>query len=324
MTDVKQSTCPSYVAGRLETALAGNGHTARSATFFVFMEKVILRLRALGKTGTANNYHAALTSFMRFRKGADLPFGAVSHAMMEDYQASLCASGLVPNSISFYMRILRAVYNRAITDGLAVDGRPFRTVFTGIEKTSKRALSALDLKRIKALDLSLQPYLAFARDLFLFLFMCRGMSFVDAAYLRKTDVQGGVLTYRRRKTGQQIQVKVIPKIAELLRRYPADGLPYLLPIITDPGRDERRQYESALRRVNKALKVIGQRLNLPLALTTYVTRHSWATIAKAKNVPVNVISDALGHDSLATTQIYLASIDHSVVDAANDLVVNML
>lgn len=299
-------------------------HTGKENAFFIFMEDVIVRLRQLGRTGTANNYRAALGSFKRFRAHEDIPIGAIVPVIMEDYQAFLNVAGLAPNSTSFYMRILRAVYNRAVEQELTIDRKPFRTVFTGMEKTRKRAISISDIRRIKDLDLSDSPSLEFARDVFLFLFLCRGMSFIDAAFLRKSDIRNGVLTYRRHKTGQQLQVKVIRQIEELTGRYPTDGLPYLLPIITVPGKDERKQYESALRRVNKSLKIIAEMAKLPVALTTYVTRHTWATIAKSKNVPVNVISDALGHDSVSTTQIYLASIDSSIIDDANELVVNGL
>lgn len=297
---------------------------SKENTFFIFMENVIVRLKQLGHTGTANNYRAALGSFKRFRAHEDIPIGAIDHLIMEDYQAYLNAAGLAPNSISFYMRILRAVYNRAVEQELANDRKPFRTVFTGTEKTRKRAISIGDIKRIKDLDLSHRPNLEFARDVFLFLFLCRGMSFIDAAFLRKSDIQNGVLTYRRHKTGQRLQVKIIKQIEELTGRYATDGLPYLLPIITVPGKDERKQYESALRRVNKSLKTIAEMAELPVTLTTYVTRHTWATIAKSKNIPVNVISDALGHDSVTTTQIYLASIDSSIIDNANEVVVGGL
>lgn len=298
--------------------------TGKENTLFVFMEGVIERLRQLNHSGTAKNYSAALGSFKRFRNNEDIQMEAIDHILMEDYQAYLASLGVVPNSTSFYMRILRAVYNRAVEQEPAIDRKPFRTVFTGTEKTRKRAISIGDIRRIKDLDLSHRPNLEFARDVFLFLFLCRGMSFIDAAFLRKSDIQNGVLTYRRHKTGQQLQVKIIRQIEELTGRYPTDGLPYLLPIITVPGKDERKQYESALRRVNKSLKTIAEMAELPVTLTTYVTRHTWATIAKSKNVPVNVISDALGHDSVSTTQIYLASIDSSVIDNANELVVSEL
>lgn len=298
--------------------------TGEGNTFFNFMERVIGRLRQLKHTGTAKNYRAALGSFRRFRDNGDIPMEAVDHILMEDYQAYLTSTGVVPNSISFYTRILRAVYNRAVEQGLTDDRRPFRTVFTGTEKTLKRAISISDIRRIRDLDLSPKPHLEFARDLLLFLFLCRGMSFIDAAYLKKEDIRGGILTYRRHKTGQMLHIKIIEPIKELIDRYSNKKSPYLLPVISRPGNDERRQYEAALRRVNNALKAIAEMAGLPVSLTTYVARHAWASIAKAKNVPLNVISDALGHDSIATTQIYLASIDASVIDRANELIIKDL
>lgn len=291
-------------------------------TFFVYMDKVIARLRRLGQSGTAKNYRTALRSFRRFRSYEDIQIRTIDHNLMEEYQAFMNASGIVPNSISFYMRILRAVYNRAVDEELTADRRPFRNVFTGTEKTHKRAISISDIRKIKRLDLSQHPNLEFARDLFLFLFLCRGMSFIDAAFLRKSDIRNGFLTYRRHKTGQQIQVKIISQIEDLIARYRSEREPYLLPIIIDPGNEERKQYETALHRINNSLKTIAEMAELSAPLTTYVTRHTWATVAKFKNIPVSVISDALGHDSVATTQIYLASIDSSVIDKANELVVN--
>lgn len=299
-------------------------HTERENTFFNFMENVIERLRQLNHIGTAKNYRAALGSFRQFRSNVDISIASIDHVLMEDYQAYMTSTDLTPNSISFYMRILRAVYNRAVEQELTENRRPFRTVFTGVEKTRKRAISISDIKRIRDLDLSLKPNLEFARDLFLFLFFCRGMSFIDAAFLKKSDIQSCVLFYRRHKTGQSLHIKVIKQIEEIIDRYSNKDSPYLLPIITRPGEDERRQYETALHRVNKALKTITEMIKLPVTLTTYVSRHAWATIAKSKNIPVNVISDALGHDSIATTQIYLASIDASTVDQANELIIKDL
>lgn len=293
-------------------------------SLFCYMENAILRLMKLNHTGTANNYRAALGSFRRFSNGEDVMLEAVDHVLMEYYQLYLKQQELAPNSISFYMRILRAVYNRAVEEELTQDRKPFRNVFTGMEKTVKRAISMSDVKRIKSLELQSRPNLEFARDVFLFLFYCRGMSFIDAAFLRKTDIQNDVLSYRRHKTGQLLHIKVVRQISELIERYTHKESPYLLPIITIPGKDERLQYESALRRINNALKTIARMLKLPIPLTTYVSRHAWATIAKSKNIPVNVISDALGHDSISTTQIYLASIDTSTIDTANELIIKDL
>ena len=309
--------CRSYSS---DDVVAEFRHSEEGDSFFNFMEGVIERLRQLNHSGTAKNYNAALGSFKQFRDNRDIYIGSIDHILMEDYQAYLTATGIVPNSISFYMRILRAVYNRGVEQELTEDRKPFRTVFTGTEKTLKRAISINDIRRIRNLDLSLKPGLEFARDLFLFLFLRRGMSFIDAAFLKKADIQNGVLTYRRHKTGQLLHIKVIKQIEEIVDRHSDKESPYLFPVITRPGENERKQYETALHHVNKSLKIIAGMIKLPVALTTYTTRHAWATIAKSKNVPVNVISDALGHDSITTTQIYLASIDVSVIDKANDLI----
>lgn len=291
---------------------------------FAFMEENVSRLMRRNQIGTATNYRAALGSFRRFRKGIDLPLSRVDHTLIEDYQAYLKSAGITLNSISFYMRIMRAVYNRAVSAGMVSDVRPFRSVFTGMEKTRKRALRIEEIRRIRALDLSADSDLGFARDIFMFLFFCRGMSFVDAAFLKKSDIREGVIDYSRRKTGQRLWVKIVEQIRDIMERYPAPDSPYQLPIIAAPGSDERRQYETALHRINKSLKIVGEMAGSSIKLTTYVCRHSWATIARNKNVPLGVISDALGHESAVTTQIYLDSIDTVVVDWANDIVLSEL
>lgn len=297
---------------------------SQANAFFSYMDGVIMRLRQLNHTGTANNYRAALGSFKRFRNDEDVCIESIDHFLIEDYQAYLISTSVKPNSISFYMRILRAVYNRAVEQELTQDRKPFRSVFTGMEKTPKRAISIHDIRRINNLEFSSRPNLEFARDIFMFLFFCRGMSFIDAAFLKKTDVKNGVINYRRHKTNQYLHIKIVKPIQDLIDRYSFSESPYLLSIVVRPGIDERKQYEAALRRINNALKTIAEIIKLPIPLTTYVSRHSWATIAKSKNVPVNVISDALGHDSVSTTQIYLASIDTAVIDRANDMVIRDL
>ncbi len=296
----------------------------RESSLFCYMGNVIVRLQRLNRIGTANNYRAALGGFRRFRNNEDVMLETIDHILIEEYQSYMKQQGLALNSISFYMRILRAVYNRAVGEGLVQDRKPFRTVFTGMEKTVKRAISVKDIRRIKELELSVRPSLEFARDVFMFLFYCRGMSFIDAAFLKKTDIRDGILSYRRHKTSQLLRVKVVSQISELIGKYSEEKSPYLLPIITFSGNDERKQYEAALRRVNNALKIIARMAKLRIPLTTYVTRHTWATIAKSKNISVNIISDALGHDSISTTQIYLASIDATAIDKANDLIIKDL
>lgn len=284
----------------------------------------IARLKRLGKIRTSETYTAALRSFSGFMNDKEVLFDQLNADLIAEYEAYLKGRGNSPNTVSFYMRILKAVYNRAVEDGLTEQGHPFKSVYTGVEKTLKRAISLNDLKHIKGLDLSLKPNLDFARDMFLFCFYTRGMSFIDMAYLRKKDLQNGILSYRRRKTGQQLFIKWERCMQEIVDKYPINETEYLLPIITKRNEDYRKQYTNELHRVNHLLKKIGKQLDLPILLTMYVGRHSWASIAKSRNVPISVISEGMGHDSENTTQIYLASLDTSVVDKANKKILDLL
>ena len=284
----------------------------------------IARLKRLGKIRTSETYTAALRSFSGFMNDKEVLFDQLNADLIAEYEAYLKGRGNSPNTVSFYMRILKAVYNRAVEDGLTEQRHPFKSVYTGVENTFKRAISLNDLKHIKGLDLSLKPNLDFARDMFLFCFYTRGMSFIDMAYLRKKDLQNGILSYRRRKTGQQLFIKWERCMQEIVDKYPINETEYLLPIITKRDEDYRKQYTNELHRVNHLLKKIGKQLDLPILLTMYVGRHSWASIAKSRNVPISVISEGMGHDSENTTQIYLASLDTSVVDKANKKILDLL
>jgi len=287
------------------------------------MESVIIQLKRLNRERTAETYTAMLNSFMRFRKDNDALLDEINSDLMMEYEAYLKMQGVTMNTVSFYMRILRAVYNRAVEKGLTEQRNPFRHVYTGIDKTVKRAIPLKAIKRIKELDLSLKPSLDFARDMFLFSFYTRGMSFIDMAYLRKKDLQNGFLSYRRRKTGQQLFIRWEKCMQEIIDKYPGTGTDYLLPIIRASG-NERQQYRNALRLVNNKLKEISAMTGLQTNLTMYVSRHSWASAAKSKNVPISIISEGMGHDSEATTQIYLASLDSSLIDKANGMILKNL
>lgn len=293
-------------------------------SFNAYIRQQIARLKRLGKIRTSETYTASLRSFSGFMNDKEVLFDQINADLIAEYEAYLKGRGNSPNTISFYMRILKAVYNRAVGDGLTGQRHPFKSVYTGVEKTLKRAISLNDLKRIKGLDLSLKPNLDFARDMFLFCFYTRGMSFIDMAYLRKKDLQNGILSYRRRKTGQQLFIKWERCMQEIVDKYPGNTTEYLLPIITQRDVDYRKQYTNELHRVNHLLKKIGKQLDLPMPLTMYVARHSWASVAKSRNVPISVISEGMGHDSENTTQIYLASLDTSVVDRANKKILDLL
>lgn len=288
-----------------------------------FMHKVIAQLKQLGKERTSETYTAALNSFMRFRNEQDIPLDGISSDLIQMYEAWLRAREVRMNTISFYMRILRAVYNRAVEKGLVEQKEPFRHVYTGIEKTRKRAISLKEVKKLKNLDLSRKPSLEFARDIFLFSFYTRGMSFIDIAYLRKSDLSNGILTYHRRKTGQLLTIRWENCMKEIVDKYEDKNSKYLLPLLCSDG-DSRKQYKNALRLVNYHLKTISKMLNIQDPITMYVARHSWASAAKQNKVPLSIISQGMGHDSEVTTQIYLASLDTSVIDKANKMILNSL
>ena len=292
---------------------------------FPFMENVIITLKTLGKVRTSETYTTTLNSFKRFREDRDLALCDMDSDMMIAYEAYLKKKGVSPNSSSFYMRNLRAVYNRAVEKELTIQRYPFKHVYTGVDKTLKRAVPLKTIKRIKGMDLSANPTLDFARDMFLFSFYTRGMSFVDMAYLRKKDLNGDVLSYYRRKTGQKLLIHWERNMQEIVDKYDTSHSTYLLPII-NPSHiiEERKQYIYAAHSVNRALRIIGDKLGLSIPLTMYVSRHSWASIANSKNVPISVISKGMGHDSEATTRIYLASLDTLAIDKANSMILNLL
>lgn len=289
-------------------------------SLFKFTSGIIIQLKKLNRIRTSETYTAALNSFMKFCNGQDFMLCEINCNAMMLYQAWLKDKGICPNTISFYMRILRAVYNRAVEKGLVEQQFPFKHVYTGIDKTAKRAITLTAIKRIKELDLTMNPDLDYARDIFLFSFYTRGMSFIDMAFLRKSDLRNGFLTYRRKKTGQQLTIKWEKCMQELIDKHTLPGSHYLLPIIKTHGTNERKQYENALRLVNNKLKIIAKIIQIPIPLSTYVSRHTWASIAKSKNIPVSVISEGMGHNSEATTRIYLSSLDTSAIDEANEAI----
>lgn len=297
---------------------------AHEYSLFNYMENIIANLRKNGRIRTSETYKATLLSFKKFRNDEDIMLDCITSEIMEAYEAWHKKRGVTPNTISFYTRILRAVYNRAVEGGIIENKNPFRRVYTGIDKTVKRALHITVIKKIRALDLSYTPSLDFARDMFLMSFYLRGMSFIDMSYLKKTDLRNGYITYRRSKTGQRLIIEWTKEMQMILDKYPETKSEYLLPIIKTPGTNERYVYRNTGYNINHNLKKIAVMLGITIPLTLYVARHSWASAAKTNGIPISIISEGMGHDSEATTRIYLASLDTSVVDKANSLILKSL
>lgn len=294
-------------------------------SFFDYMERMVAQYLRQGQYRTSETYSTTLNSFKRFRADVDVGLEDINSNLIEAYESYLKHNDLSPNTISFYLKHLRAVYNRAVDDELIMDRKPFKRVSTAIEKTPKRAISLRNIKRLKALDCSSNPSRRFARDMFLFSFYTRGMSFVDIAYLQKKNLKGDVLFYRRKKTNQQLMIHWEGCMQEILKSYGADtSSPYLFSIIKEPSNNPRKQYQNALFLINRHLKDIGKGLGLHQPLTMYCARHSWASIARNEGIPLSVISEGMGHDSEKTTQIYLASLKTEVIDKANRKILKLL
>lgn len=200
-----------------------DGHCGLS--FSVFMREVTNGLKRLGKIRTSETYTSTLNSFMRFMEGRDIPPCDMDSDLMIAYEAWLKSGGVSMNTISFYMRNLRAVYNRAVEKELVIQRFPFRHVYTGVERTTKRAVPLRAIKQLMTLDLSLHPAKRFARDMLLLSFYTRGMSMIDMVFLKKKDLNNGILSYRRKKTGQQLFVKWEPCMQEIVDRYKYSRLP---------------------------------------------------------------------------------------------------
>ncbi len=286
-------------------------------SMFNFMHNQALHKKRLGKLRSSEICLSTINSFMNFRGGVDLTYDMVDSELIELYEAWMQKEGLTRNTTSFYMRVLRTNYKLAVEQGLTTDRNPFRHVYCGMDKTVKRSIPFEEIRKINALDLSRKPALDFVRDMFMFSFFTRGMAFVDMAFLKKSDLNNGYLTYRRKKTGQYLNIEWTGQMQSIIDKYKHNNTRYLLPIITREDGSERRQYQSLMRKINRRLKEIARLTNLPTPLSMYYSRHSWATIARSKDIPLSVISEGLGHDSETTTQIYLDSIKSGEVDKAN-------
>ena len=289
-----------------------------------YMRRIADDLLTQVRPGTAVKYEGAARSFSRYLvsrdiSGGDIPIRRMTPSLIEGYEGWLRGFQLCRNTTSQYIRSVRAAYNRAVRDGIAEKRDLFSNVYTGVAKTEKRALPIDIIRRIKAMPLQ-APGQILARDMFMMSFYLRGMSFVDMAFLRKSDLAHGRVTYTRRKTGQRLSIKWTDAMQELLDRHPVNPTEYLLPLLTAPLCDRYKEYLNASARINLNLKSIGERLGLQIPLTMYCARHSWATAARKSGIPIAVISEGLGHDSEATTQIYLASLDTVAVDNANDTI----
>lgn len=316
-----------------------------SPSFIAFMRQQEIALSARGQRTLSEHYRNALSMFIRFLDHQDITTDKITSDLIKSFEVWLLnVRRIKRNTSSFYMRQLRAVYNRAVRAGLTPDRKPFREVYTGVDQTRHRALSLEEVRQLKHLDLTREPALAQARDLFLFSYYTRGMSLIDMAHLRTTDLVNQELTYTRRKTRQTLTIRWEPEMQQLVDRLNANASSliknnpssiidreYLLPILRSSSPIATHSslidiYRSSSNRLNASLHRLSHRLHLSVPLTMYVARHSWASNAYHQGTPVSIIGQGLGHSGASerTTSIYLASMNHQVIDRANRALIKAL
>lgn len=293
---------------------------------WVSVSKEVERMKANGRFKTAANYLTAARSWRRFKGGE---MGRISEMNAEEtalFQRWLTAQGVCPNTISVYMRCLRALYNRVMNDGgIKVEANPFAKVFTGRDRTRKRSVTEEMLAQLRRLSLPENSSLDRARNFFLFGFMAMGMPFVDMAYLKKSQVREGFIHYTRRKTGQTIVVAVSPQMDEIMSRATDESSDYVFPILTGGNAEAvHQQYRQALRRYNYALHRLSEIMGARTSLSSYVVRHSWASVAYQHHFDIELIGKALGHTKTSTTMIYIKSLFDKDLASANGALMDAL
>ena len=303
-----------------------------------YTELLALEFDHNGRERTARAYRTVAKGLVDFNKGTDIPLSHINSHLIKSFESFLRSTSKMPNTISYYMRNLRAIYNKAVISKHIVnltEEKPFAGVYTGIDNTRKRALTEDELKTLHSLNFADKlksdkqesresrhiQNLHHAWQLFFFSFHARGMCFVDLAYLRKDNIQNGVIRYNRKKTGRPIEVKITSELQSIIDSFSEEvkSSDYVFPIIKDNNKKARTQYENGLRLQNKRLKLLS-RLACISSISTHVARHTWATIGKHENVPLRVLSECLGHTSEKTTLIYMGLLDNSILDEANDLI----
>ncbi len=318
-TNTQNATCTVHtLSNDLYIGPKSTAAESHNTSLLSFVNQLRTHFLQQNKLRLAETYQSALNSFCLYINKVEILMEDIDSKMIEGYESYLKQKKLTLNTISFYMRILRAIYNRAVKSGVIADKKPFDHVFTTMTKTAKRAIPIQVIQKIAQAHITNKNE-ALARDLFLFSFYTRGMSFVDIAYLKKTDLNNTYLIYKRKKTGQELKIAWRKEMQELVDRNSSKDGVHLLGILDENSEKSLRfQYHYTQCIINTALKRLGKQLNLETNLTMYVARHSWATIARKKNIPLSVICDGMGHNSEKTTQIYLQNVDAEAIDRCND------
>ena len=315
----------------LETLVQRVENPVRQMNFGEYLDYFIQQLKEENRLGYAESFKGLKSSLIRYCDSLDFQFTHIDQQWLKGYEMFLIRSGKKENTIGIRFRSLRVIFNKAVSEKLVKrEYYPFDDfkVSKFHEQTMKRAISKEDIKRIIELDLRTvttyhSPYLSLGRDLFLFSYLSRGINLTDVARIRYCDIFEGRLSYHRQKTGKLISFQLQPMALDIIEKYrkpEARQDDYVFPILDRKVHKTAVQIRDKVRKANKAtnkaLHRIGEKLGIPIDLTTYVARHSYATVLKRSGVSTAIISESLGHSSEKVTQIYLDSFENSQIDEA--------
>ncbi len=305
----------------------------RGQFFCAYVSKKAENLLLEKRFGTAHVYQYASVSFLKFLGGRDVPIHKVNAVLMEDYQHYLLSGGKSRNTVSSYMRSLRAAYHSAIREKIFIAGRqdnPFSGVFTGNAKTRKRAIDKESITKIMKVKESYRELkevtgIEFSHDLFLFCLYAQGMPFVDMINLKTENIRGNTIRYYRKKTGQLMIIEIEPCIREFIDKYRTRDSEYIFPVLRGISGSllKWKKTQATLSAYNRRLKKLAALAGIEDKLTSYVARHTWASIASREGIPVSVISRGMGHESERTTSIYISKLDYSDVGRANRKILSL-
>ena len=309
-----------------ETLVAMQEQTTNLKTVGCFYQEIIAQCKADNKCGNRLVYLNSYNSLMRFTKGKlEIPFDTINVAWLEKYEKWLRTNGNKETTISLMFRTLRSTYNKAINAKCArKSDYPFNEY--KISKfdvtTQKRAIAKTEMLKFTKTSqpIGQKKYVELSKDIFIFSYLCGGINFTDIANLTRANIVNGRLHYIRQKTGKPIKIGITQEAMLIIEKYSKESNGYLFPILDNRVHKTALQKQNRIHKirgkVNEVLKILGKRLGIEANITTYVARHSFASVLKKSGVNIALISEALGHSDLATTQIYLDSFDNEQVDEA--------
>ena len=297
-----------------------------------FMKQVAEELRMGGNFGTAHVYRSSINAIIAYHGEGDFSFDEVTPEWLKGFEVHLRGRGCSWNTVSTYLRTFRAVYNRAVNSRMVIyTPHLFRSVYTGTRADHKRALCDEDMKKVFTKlphSSAISSAVRCAQDLFVLMFLLRGLPFVDLAYLRKSDLHDNVITYRRRKTGRTLSVTLTPEAMLLVKKHMNcdPSSPYLFSLLKsrEGTKEAYREYQLALRTFNRQLMLLGELLGLGDKLSSYTARHTWATTAYYCEIHPGIISEAMGHSSITVTETYLKPFQNKKIDEANKRVIDFI